>query len=190
MEQIQLFSKRVIDKDALRLPLNSSPYSSQNLDQPTLEGLQDTVKQVKVDADGFLFGQINDHYSMALSVLHPSGDPFDVDFSYDKQWGLQVGYRDDGRLYVSSVSNNDLNEAKKKGILIGDIVTAINGQIFSYPAPTVHVFFDMVNEARSARQSISISFFRPNSSGATLLLSKKLDFQRIWTRYTQMISIT
>ena len=79
--------------------------------------------------------------------------------------GLASWVRGRWRLYVSSVSNNDLNEAKKKGILIGDIVTAINGQIFSHPAPTVHVFFDMVNEARSARQSISISFFRPNSSG-------------------------
>ena len=70
---------------------------------------------------------------------------------------MQVGYGDDGRLYVSSVSNNDLNEAKKKGILIGDIVTAINGQIFSYPAPTVHVFFDMVNEARSVLRERFVS---------------------------------
>ena len=75
----------------MRLPLNSSPYSSQNLDQPTLEGLQDTVKQVKVDADGFLFGQINDHYSMALSVLHPSGDPFDVDFLTTSNGACKLG---------------------------------------------------------------------------------------------------
>ena len=127
---------------------------------------------------------------MALSVLHPAGDPFNVHFSYDKQWGLQVGYGDDGRLYVSSVSNNDLNDAKKKGILVGDIVTAINDQVFSYPAPTVHVFFDMVNKARSARQSISISFSGQIHLGATLLLSKKLDSQRIWTRYTQMTLTT
>ena len=165
LEQIQLFSKRNIDKDDLRPPLNSSPHTIKNLDQPTLEGLQDAVKQVQVGEDELLFSENNDHASKALSVLHPAGDPFKVDFSYDKQWGMQVGYGEDGRLYVSSVSNNDLNAAKKKGILVGDIVTAINDRVFPYPAPTVHVFFDMVNKARSARQSISISFFRPNSSG-------------------------
>lgn len=193
LEQVQLFSKRIIDKEALRLPQDSSPYSRQKLDQPTLQGLQDAVKQINVDTDGLLLDQSNDPYSMALSVLHPAGDPFSVHFSYDKQWGLQVGYGDDGRLYVSSVSNNDLNDAKKKGILVGDIVTAINDQVFSYPAPTVHVFFDMVNKARSARQSISISFFRPNSSGGYSPTVEEIGFPKdmdaIYTNDIDYISL-
>ena len=40
LEQIQLFSKRIIDKEALRLPQDSSPYSRQKLDQPTLKGFK------------------------------------------------------------------------------------------------------------------------------------------------------